>query len=68
MPNQPKTPARSIRLSDSDWELAERIAADLARETGLAASRSDAVRLGLLTLARQRGLAGEVEKKSRKQS
>lgn len=56
MPNQPKTPLRSIRLSDEDWSLADLVAADLSRGTGLPANRTDVLRIALHELAARRGV------------
>jgi hypothetical protein len=70
MPNQPKTPARSVRLSDEDWSLAADLAADLARESGLPANRADVLRIALHDLADRRGVSatGKTPKKKSKKS
>jgi hypothetical protein len=55
--NQPKTPLRSVRLSDEDWALADLVASRLSVETGLPASRADVFRLALRDYADRRGVA-----------
>jgi hypothetical protein len=42
-----KTPARPVRINDDLWRKAQRVAEELARETGLSATASDVVRKGL---------------------
>ncbi len=42
-----KTPVRPVRIDDGLWKAAQRIAADLAQETGLSATPSDVVRKAL---------------------
>ena len=42
-----KTPVRPVRIDDDLWRKAQRVAEELARETGLSATASDVVRKGL---------------------
>ncbi len=42
-----KTPVRPVRIGDDLWRKAQRVAEELARETGLSATASDVVRKGL---------------------
>jgi hypothetical protein len=42
-----KTPIRPVRIKDELWRKAERVAEDLANETGLSATASDVVRRAL---------------------
>lgn len=41
------TPSRPIRIGDELWKAAQRIAADLAKETGFSVTASDVVRKAL---------------------
>jgi len=42
-----KTPVRPVRIDDGLWKQAQRIAVELAQETGLSATPSDVVRKAL---------------------
>jgi hypothetical protein len=42
-----KTPVRPVRIDDDLWKDAQRVAAELARQTGLSATASDVVRKAL---------------------
>jgi hypothetical protein len=42
-----KTPVRPVRIDDTLWKAAQRVAEDLQRETGLSATASDVVRKAL---------------------
>jgi hypothetical protein len=42
-----KTPVRPVRIDDDLWKAAQRVAAELARESGLSATASDVVRRAL---------------------
>jgi predicted transcriptional regulator len=42
-----KTPVRPVRIDDDLWRKAQRVAEDLANETGLSATASDVVRKAL---------------------
>jgi len=42
-----KTPVRAIRIEDDLWRKAQKIAKELADETGLSATASDVVRKAL---------------------
>jgi hypothetical protein len=42
-----KTPVRPVRIDDDLWKAAQRVAAELAAETGLSATASDVVRKAL---------------------
>ena len=43
-----KTPVRPVRIDDDLWRKAQRVAEDLANETGLSATASDVVRKALI--------------------
>jgi predicted transcriptional regulator len=42
------TPVRNVRIDDELWKKAQRVADDLAQETGLSATPSDVVRKALI--------------------
>jgi len=48
-----KTPVRPVRIDDGLWKAAQRIAAELAQETGLSATPSDVVRKALTAYIEQ---------------
>ena len=65
MPNQPKTKASTYRLDDTTIGLMDRLAEQLASNSGLRANRTDVLRVAVRELAAKHGVQ-TLEKTPRK--